>query len=289
MTVRAAIDIGSHSVLLLVAEDEHQRVLREEYRITALGSGLGQTGTITSEAVARTRRVIESYLATCQELGAGQVTLVGTSALREAHNQKEVVAQLSVSPIRVLSQQEEAELTRRGALWGLEAGDDALVCDLGGRSTEITWPGGKQSLPAGCQRGHEDHLASDPPAEEEISRLRARVRKLLPPPPPAGTLVVSGGTATALASMDLDLDQYDSQVVHGRKITRTRLAELTRRLVAVPLDERKNLRGVEPGRAEVLPAGALILDELCGWCRRDELLVSARGLTWGVWLSRSRG
>jgi exopolyphosphatase/guanosine-5'-triphosphate,3'-diphosphate pyrophosphatase len=285
MTIRAVIDIGSHSVLLLVAEGEHQRVLAEDYRITALGSGLGQTGKITPEAAARTRRVIDSYLAACRELGADQVTLVGTAALREAQNREEIISILS-SRIRILSQQAEAELTRLGALSGLEAGE-ALVCDLGGRSTEISWPGGEASLPIGCQRGHEDILASDPPADEEISRLRAHVHGLLPASPPAGVLVVSGGTATTLAAMDLGLAEYEGQSVHGREITRARLLELIRRLVSVPLDKRKSLLGVEPGRAEVLPAGAVILDELLSWRRREEFLVSARGLTWGVWLSES--
>jgi exopolyphosphatase/guanosine-5'-triphosphate,3'-diphosphate pyrophosphatase len=87
--------------------------------------------------------------------------------------------------------------------------------------------------------------------------------------------------------MDLGLAEYDRQSVHGRKIAQARLLELIRRLVSVPLDERKNLLGIEPGRAEVLPAGAVIIDELLRWCRRDEFLVSARGLTWGVWLSES--
>jgi exopolyphosphatase/guanosine-5'-triphosphate,3'-diphosphate pyrophosphatase len=285
MTVRAVIDVGSHSVLLLVAAGRPPKILAERYNITALGSGLGQTGRITPEAAGRTRRVIESYLAACRELGAARVTLVGTAALREAKNKKEVIAELSESPIRVLSRQEEAELTRLGALSGLEAGNDALVCDLGGRSTEITWPGAKVSLPVGCQRGLEDHLASDPPAEEELSRLRARVRDHLPAAPPPGVLVVSGGTATTLAAMDLGLAEFSSGAVHGRQITRKRLSELIDRLVAAPLDERKNISGMEPGRAEVLPAGAVILDELCDWYGQDDFLVSARGLTWGVWLT----
>ena len=283
MIIRAVIDVGSHSVLLLVAKGEPPRVLAEEYNITALGGGLGQSGKITPEAAARTRRVIDSYLAACRELGADRVTLVGTAALREAQNQEEIVSVLSPR-IRILSRQEEADLTRLGALSGLDAGE-ALVCDLGGRSTEITWPGSKKSLPVGCQRGFEDHLASDPPAKEEISRLRAHVQGLLPAAPQTGTLVVSGGTATTLASMDLGLAEFGSGAVHGRRITRTRLLELIENLVAVPLEKRKGLSGIEPGRAKVLPAGAVILDELLGWCRQEEFLVSARGLTWGVWLS----
>jgi len=290
MIVRAVIDVGSHSVLLLVAEGpaSRPRVLAEDYRITALGSGLGQTGMIEPEAATRTKKVIESHLATCRELGADQVTLVGTSALREAKNQNEITEELSSSPIWILSQQEEAELTRLGALSELGFGPDALVCDLGGRSTEITWPGGKHSLPVGCQRGREEHLASDPPSDEEIARLRAGVQELLPPAPLTDTLVASGGTATTLASMDLELSEYNREAVHGRCVSRDRLVVLIRRLVSVSLAEREKLPGIEPKRAEVLPAGAVILDELCGWCRRDEFLVSARGLTWGVWLAQSQ-
>lgn len=288
--IRAVIDIGSHSVLLLVAQGtpERPRVLLEEYQISALGSGLGQTGRIAPEAAARTRRVIDRYLERCRGLQAAEILLVGTSALREAGNRERVLNELSRSTglqIRVLGREEEAGLTRRGALLGLAAADDALVIDLGGRSTEITGPGIQASLPVGCQRGAEDFLASDPPAEAQIERLRGRVQSRLPAPPRAGPLVFSGGTATTLACMDLGLPAYRGDRVHGHCMSRTRLEEIIRRLAAVRLSERKTLPGIEPGRAGVLPAGSIILDELCRWCRRDSFLISARGLTWGVWLA----
>jgi exopolyphosphatase/guanosine-5'-triphosphate,3'-diphosphate pyrophosphatase len=187
----------------------------------------------------------------------------------------------------VLSPEEEAGLTRRGALSGLDAGADALVLDLGGRSTEMTWPGFLKSIPVGCQRGTEDILAADPPTDAEISKLRARVRSYLPAPPDAGTLVFSGGTATALASMDLALSAYLPELVHGHRMSPARLDDLVLKLVSIPLAERKNLSGIEPGRALVIAAGGIIQDELCRWCRRESFIVSARGLTWGVWLADS--
>jgi exopolyphosphatase/guanosine-5'-triphosphate,3'-diphosphate pyrophosphatase len=289
--IRAVIDIGSHSILLLVAEGVPERptVLLEDYRVSALGGGLGRTGRISAEATARTRRVIENYLEHCQGLGAEEVLLVGTSALREAQNQKRVLAGLSRSTgyeIRVLSREEEAELTRRGALSGLDAAEDALVIDLGGRSTEVTGTGIWASIPVGCQRGTEDFLKSDPPADEQIARLRDRVKSVLPKPPRASPLVVSGGTATTLACMDLGLPAYSPDRVHGHRMSLAGLEEILNRLVAVRLPERKVLLGIGPGRAGVLPAGGIILDELCRWCHHDSFWVSARGLTWGVWLSR---
>jgi len=292
MTIRAAIDVGSHSVLLLVAEETEKGpgILLEEYRISALGSGLGQTGQIDPQAAARTGRVITQYLSRCRDLGAAEISTVGTSALREADNRELVLTELSKSTgqaIRVLSPEEEAGLTRRGALSGLDAGADALVLDLGGRSTEITWPGFSTSIPVGCQRGTEDILAADPPTDAEISKLRARVRSHLPAPPDAGALVFSGGTATTLASMDLALSAYTAELVHGHRMSLARLDDLVLKLVSIPLAKRKDLSGIEPGRAGVITAGSIIQNELCRWCRRESFLVSARGLTWGVWLAAS--
>jgi exopolyphosphatase/guanosine-5'-triphosphate,3'-diphosphate pyrophosphatase len=290
--IRAVIDIGSHSVLLLLAKGPPDRpeVVLEEYRVTALGCGLGRTGRISEEATARTRRVIDHYLERCRGLAADRILLVGTFALREAKNRDRILTQLSRSSgpeIRVLSQKEEAELTRRGALSGLDAPEDALVIDLGGRSTEMSGPRDSLSLPVGCQWGSEDFLLSDPPAHAQIDRLREQVRRQLPELPPAGPPVVSGGTATTLACMDLELPGYRAGRVHGHRMSQKRLAGLIRKLVEVPVSERRTLLGIEPGRAGVLPAGSVILDELCRWCRQDSFLISARGLTWGVWLARS--
>jgi exopolyphosphatase/guanosine-5'-triphosphate,3'-diphosphate pyrophosphatase len=299
---RAVIDVGSHSVLLLVAEETEKglRVLLEDYRISALGTGLGQTGLIDPEATARTKRIIVQYLERCRDLGAKRILPVGTSALREADNREQVLLELSQSagqPIRVLSRREEAGLTRRGALSGLRAGDDALVVDLGGRSTEMTWPGFSRSIPIGCQRGTEDILATDPPTDTEMAELRDRVRSHLPAPPNAGALVFSGGTATTLASMDLtrpamtrSTDKrrvYRQDLVHGHRMSPARLDDLIQMLSSVPLAKRKDLAGIEPERAGVLVAGSIIWGELCRWCRRESFLVSARGLTWGVWLAHS--
>ncbi len=290
--IRAVIDIGSHSVLLLVAQGPPDRpeVLLEEYRITALGYGLGRTGRISEEAIARTRGVIDGYLERCRGLAVEQVLPVGTSALREAQNQDQVLIELSRSSgldIRVLSQKEEARLTRRGALSGLDAPKDALVIDLGGRSTEISAPGVSLSLPVGCQRGTEDFLVSDPPTPAQMDRLRNQVRQRLPKLPAAGPPVVSGGTATTLASMDLKLPGYQAARAHGHRMSQKRLAELIRKLVEVPVSERRALLGIEPGRSGILPGGGIILDELCRWCRQGSFLISARGLTWGIWLARS--
>jgi len=293
---RAVIDIGSHSVLLLVAggPGRSPKVLLEDCRITALGSGMDRNRRIQTGAASRTRRVIEDYLHRCRALGIENIRLVGTAALREAKNRDEVAEYLSgqgAPPVEVLSPDREADLTRAGALSGLTIAraDRTVVADLGGRSTEVTWPGYALSLPTGCQRASDSFLTSDPPGREEIAALDRHLQEqlaALPRPPEGGRLIVSGGTSTTLASMDLALFRYRSEAVHGHTLPCSRLDRQARELLAMPLSERKKLTGLEPERAPVIPAGARILEALCRWHTSGEVQVSARGLTWGVWLER---
>jgi exopolyphosphatase/guanosine-5'-triphosphate,3'-diphosphate pyrophosphatase len=292
---RAVIDIGSHSVLLLAASGgpDDPEVLIQDHRITALGAGLDESGRIETQAAVRTRDVLEDFLERIRALGVRDITLVGTSALREARNRNEALNILSGSKdlrVLVLSEAQEARLTRAGALSGLDLdspGDQALVADLGGRSTELTWPGFSRSVGLGCQRASDSVLTGDPPLPEQIDRLRritAERLAELPAPPGASALICSGGTSTSLASVDLALVEYRAESVHGHVLSSQRLKELSGRLVSQPLADRRKIPGLEPDRAGVLPAGALILDELCDWHGGGQVVVSARGLTWGTWL-----
>jgi exopolyphosphatase/guanosine-5'-triphosphate,3'-diphosphate pyrophosphatase len=290
--LRAVVDIGSHSVLLLAAEGSTQAplTLAEEYRITALGADMGRTGSISRSAAIRTRFAIEACLERCRALGIHRLLAVGTSALREANNREEVLSILSGPDklsIRVLSEQEEAELTRRGALSGLDVGTDAMVCDLGGRSTEVSAPGFLRSFALGCQRATEAYLHGDPPGEDELARLHQAIDAWLQGlPAPKGELVCSGGTATTLANIDLALPHFRPDRVHGHRLGCRRLAELAQELATMPEAQRRRLPGMEPDRAGVLPAGAIMLESLCRWHPAGCVVVSARGLCWGVWLTR---
>ncbi len=292
---RAVIDIGSHSVLLLAAggPKELPEVLLHQYRITALGAGMDMDRRIQTDAAQRTRKTIEEYLSQCQTLGIGDVRLDGTCALREAGNRNETLEILSGSKkdtIQVLSEAQEAALTRAGALSGLKTSgpdDRAVVADLGGRSTEVTWAGFSRSTSLGCQRATDSYLTSDPPQDQEIARLDEHLSTELaglPAPPGGGRLICSGGTATTLASMDLALFAYRAEAIHGHVLGCQRLDQQARQLMSLPLSERRTLTGLDPDRAPVIPAGAMILHRLCAWHGSGEVLISARGLTWGVWM-----
>jgi exopolyphosphatase/guanosine-5'-triphosphate,3'-diphosphate pyrophosphatase len=274
---------------LLVVEDGVARVDRSV--ITKLGQGVGETGRLHPDAIARTLHALRQHVAEARGLGA-QPFATGTSALRDAANRDDFLLparEVLGSDVRILSGEEEAVRTFRGALLGLPGiSGRCTVVDIGGGSTEIVVGAGrsiesKVSHQIGAVRLAERFLRSDPPAPTEIDALRAAVRRVLSANPiQALPLVAVAGTATTLAAVDLGLDPYDGARVHGHSIERARLEEILDRLLTCKTADRARIRGVEPGRAEVLPAGASILAEVVDRAGAPRVTVSDRGLRWGV-------
>ena len=289
---KAVIDLGSHSTLLLIASESAQGldIIEERYQITRLGQSLSAQRQINPAGLTATLETIDEYIEICKRHQVDHTLLVGTAALREATNQVEIVAEITArndQPVRILSEQEEARLTRKGAISGLPCGPDCIVVDLGGRSTEITWPGFEISLGLGSQRDSQAFFTSDPPGKDEILRLSDKANDLLaglPNPPVAGELIGSGGTATSLASLELALATYKADLVHAVLITAAALDQLIERLVKAPEQTRRTFVGLEPERARIIPAGAIILKCILRWARRPQIRIAARGLTWGCLL-----
>jgi len=304
----AAVDIGTNSVLLLVAERRgHELVaLTERATITRLGQGVDATRALAPEAVERTLACLARYGEEIRALGAERVDAVGTSAMRDAAGGDAFVAEaralLGVAP-RVISGEEEAALTFAGALTGLALPPaPRVVFDIGGGSTEIivgTAAGAVEraiSLDIGSVRLTERHVRSDPPTSAELDAVRADARAALAgvPPPPAGEggarplLVGVAGTVTTLAALIRDVAPYDPARIHGASLTRPEVAAAVARLAALPLAERRQLRALEPARADVIVAGSLLVDEILAWAGApdrqpaNELLVSDRGVRWGL-------
>jgi exopolyphosphatase/guanosine-5'-triphosphate,3'-diphosphate pyrophosphatase len=130
----------------------------------------------------------------------------------------------------------------------------------------------------------ERHVATDPPAPAELERVREDVDRALAATavPPPGTLVGVAGTVTTLAAMALELDDYDPSRVHGQTLGLSTVRALAARLASLPLEERKKLRGLEPARADVIVAGAVIVERVMMMTRSDALVVSDRGVRWGL-------
>lgn len=300
----AAIDIGTNSVLLLVAErgSSGWLPLVERATITRIGQGVDQAKVLDPEAVKRTLRVLEEYAGLAAQHGVDGTVAVGTSALRDARGSEAFLdaseALLGCRP-RVITGAEEARLTFQGALSGLTVEGDVTVVDIGGGSTEVivgeagAEPRQAISLNVGSVRLHERHFASDPPRLDELAAARNTARRALAEAPgAAGCLVGVAGTVTTLAAIEQRLPSYDASLLHGSQLTADQVNALAERLAALPLLRRKRLAGLEPGRADVIVAGALLLAEVLRWAHVDRLVVSDRGVRWGLlsnWDGRPEG
>ena len=305
MARRAAIDIGTNSVRLLVAEVSDTprsrpwfplRPVARDMAITRLGEGLEAGGALRPDAVARTAAFVTAYAGRAASLGVSRPVVAGTYALRVARNAEEFLARLTV-PVRVLTGEEEARLGFRGALAGLgilPSQMRILVVDIGGGSVEMTWGTAREvtescSLPLGAVVLSRQFLVSDPPTEMESRALREHVARTLDPH--LGRLrrlrfhlVGVGGTITTMAALSQRLVPYDPDRVHGYRLSRTKIADLTARLLALRLADRRRLPGLQPERADIIPAGALVLMHLMVGLGRRSLVVSEADLLWGLLL-----
>jgi exopolyphosphatase/guanosine-5'-triphosphate,3'-diphosphate pyrophosphatase len=299
----AAVDIGTNSVLLLVAElrDAALVPVIERATITRLGRGVDRTRSLDPAAVEATLACLADYAAEIRRAGVSRVGAVGTSAKRDARGGEDVRARaaaiLGVEP-RIIHGDEEAELTFAGALAGLGIDGPVVVFDLGGGSTEIirgrTAEGVDTleraiSLDIGSVRLTERHVHDDPPRAAELAAVRADARAAL-----AGLgegwlgdaaeprLVGVAGTVTTLAAHALGVAPYDSTRVHGARLDADVVAKVAADLARLPLAERRALPALDPRRADVIVAGAAIVEELLAWAHAGELIVSDRGVRWGL-------
>jgi exopolyphosphatase/guanosine-5'-triphosphate,3'-diphosphate pyrophosphatase len=282
----AAIDLGTNSTRLLVADvGAHGLVeLHRETRITRLGESVDSRRRLLPAPIARVRNCLTDYRATLDDLGASRALLVATSAVRDAENGEAFLGEIEWSygfATRLLSGDDEALLTRRGVAADRPLEPSTLVVDLGGGSTELILDDVHTSLDIGSVRLTERHLASDPPTADELAEAAETVHAALPALAPRAAIGVAG-TVTTIAALDLGLAEYDPERVHGHRITREGARAQLERLAAVPLAERREIPALEPERAPVIVAGALILAELLDRYDLDEIETSERDLLDGA-------
>jgi exopolyphosphatase / guanosine-5'-triphosphate,3'-diphosphate pyrophosphatase len=276
----AAIDLGTNSTRLLVADvDGSVNELVRRLTITRLGEGVDERRRLLPVAIARVRNVLSDYRRELEELGAERTLCIGTSAVRDAENGEAFLGEIEWSygfVTRLLTGDEEAELTLRG-IGAVEPG--TLVVDIGGGSTELQLTGTdlRVSLEVGCVRMTERY-------GEDVHAVRAHVRGLLPDATAEQAIGVAG-TVTTIAALDLGLPSYDPDAIHGHTISARAARELTLRLAALPLEERRALPGLEPGRAPVIVAGGAILTEILAFYGLDAIAASERDILHGTALA----
>jgi exopolyphosphatase/guanosine-5'-triphosphate,3'-diphosphate pyrophosphatase len=293
VTVRvAAIDIGTNSTRLLVAETgkgalhELERLLE----ITRLGDRVDADGELAEASMQRVETCVARYAERARELDAATPLAVATSAVRDAANGAEFMRRLERRcgvRTRVLTGEQEARLTLRGVVSARPPSGAVVVCDIGGGSTELiagqdARVGFAVSLKMGCVRMSERHLHSDPPTAEQVAALRHEAAGMLPGHVPAGSLVGVAGTVTTLATIDLGLDEEIPEQIDGHELSADAVAAQLERLAALPLDERRQVRGLMPERASTIVAGTAILAELMRHLGAERLTVSERDILHGA-------
>jgi exopolyphosphatase/guanosine-5'-triphosphate,3'-diphosphate pyrophosphatase len=297
----ATIDVGTNTTLLLVARTGHTgtagptvEALEERAEITRLGRGIGREGALDPHAIARTLGVLRDFAAIAQGHGA-RIAAVGTEALRRAPNAAAFLrpaAEILGTHIDVIDGEREAALTFRAVIASfadLGAGELAVV-DIGGGSTEIVLAANgavrfRTSLPLGSVRLTEAFVRHDPAGGDERASIAAAVDAAIAAVPWSQgptTLVGVAGTVTSLAAMALGLASYDPARVHGYRLSRADLGREVERLAASTQAEREKMIGLDPRRADVILAGALILDRIAAAAGVTDIRVSDRGIRWGL-------
>jgi exopolyphosphatase/guanosine-5'-triphosphate,3'-diphosphate pyrophosphatase len=286
----AAVDLGTNTTRLLVADVEHglvEEVARHE-AITRLGESVDRRRILLPTAVARVRNVLVDYRREAETLGAERVLAVGTSAIRDAENGEAFLGEIEWSygfTTRSLDGGEEAELMLRGVASDRPVREGTLVVDIGGGSTELVTASGRRiawavSTEAGSVRLTERFLASDPPAAAELEACAAHVRSLLPVLDVRAAIGVAG-TVTSAATIAAG----EARSVHGHRLARASVDRTLGAMASLRLAERERVPGLDPRRAPVIVAGLLVLREILVRYALAEIEVSERDLLHGAALA----
>ena len=292
MTRVAAVDIGTNSTRLLIAdvEDGSVRELDRRLEITRLGEGVDERRILLPQAIARVRNVVAEYRRAAEKAGAERTLAFATSAARDADNGEAFLGEIEWSygfKTRLLRGDEEALLTFRGVSAGRDVAPGTVVIDVGGGSTELILGGPDgvafhTSLDLGCVRlterfGTDFGAAAAYVREVLAGSVPAEVR----PRAPIGV----AGTITTIATLDLGLEEEDPDVVHGHRLSAKTVAAWTDRLQRMSVEEIRALRGMHPDRAQVITAGTVVVRETLAHFGLETLEVSEHDIMHGAALA----
>ncbi len=301
----AAIDIGSNSIRLLVAEvptgqgwASPVETVARAGEVCRLGRGLHETGRIAADLEERAGEIVREFARRARSLGAVHVLAGATAALRSAANGRDVATHIesrSGIPVRILTGDEEARLVYRSVVLGLGSrarASQSVVFDLGGGSTEVVSGVGLESgrwnsLPFGAVSLTERLLPGDPPNGQVLAMARERIsldimHGCASMPERTTMLAGVGGTVTVLASVDRGLVDYDPAALEGWWIERSRALAMIDRMVRMSHEERRRLPIMGEGRADIIGAGALVVEALVLRFDAPGLVCSTQGLRYGL-------
>jgi exopolyphosphatase/guanosine-5'-triphosphate,3'-diphosphate pyrophosphatase len=296
----AAIDVGSNTLRLLIGDVQGDNLVRVHTAraVTRLAQGIRKSGVLRQENMRSSVAALKDFSRAIADYGTKELKAVGTSALRDADNRREFLDMVRGETgieIEIISGVREAELTVKGIAAEAAGPDAMLIIDIGGGSTEwicsdLHGTPFCGSLPVGVVNLSEELITTDPPSPADIAsvgreideHLRPLKEELIARGLAPKKFIGTGGTVTTLAAMDLGLGEYDPDRVDMHAISRGSLARMEERLVSLPLERRRDIRGLDPGRADLIIPGILLTIRLMDFFSFPAVTVSDHGLLEGL-------
>ena len=292
----ASIDIGTNTILLLIAKVEGGKIhpLLEMETVVRLGEGLQKNEILLKGAMDRGLQTLTQYLKRCQSMEVQKIFAAGTSALREAKNSEDFLKgakeKLNLS-IEIISEEEEAQLSFLAVAKDLgEVKKSILVVDVGGGSTEFILGKGDQirqwiSLPLGSVRFTEQFLHSNPVQDEECEKMERKIRERLTNIPHSQeplSMIAVGGTATTLASVQMGLEEFITEKIHHFILKKEDLKKQLHHYRTKTIQEREKIPGLPKARSDVILAGGTILYRAMEELKCSSVLISCHGVRYGL-------
>jgi exopolyphosphatase/guanosine-5'-triphosphate,3'-diphosphate pyrophosphatase len=296
---QAAIDIGTNTCLLLIAESNQigeMKIISDVHSIARLGAGVDKTKVIRQDSYERLRKILVEYKEILEEKKVDAVAAVGTSALRDATNRDEIVQKIKNEcriEIEILSSEDESIWSYHGAICGLSRSDlqgNIATLDIGGGSTELSigingkYVSGK-SINIGAVRVTERFLSTITEISIQSARdfIVSELQKSFAENIHTNKLIAVAGTPTSLAAIKLKLNTFDAQKVNGTTLTSNELSLIMEEIVRLsPQELIKKYPAIHSSRADILPAGALIFQGILKLLKLSEVRVSTCGLRYGI-------
>lgn len=285
-----AIDIGTNSMRLLVAEYIDGKLYNREKFVntTRIGQGVDSEGYISEEAIERNIKALKEFSDIANEKGCEYIYCIGTSALRDSKNGNEFIDLAKVETnvdVDIISGEEESNLGFIGVLQGLDDTNNILVLDIGGGSTEFILgdeSGIKyaKSENVGALRMTEKFLVTDPICENEFEDMSNFIEETISDTinilkeKNIRQIVGIGGTITSVSAINQELETYSMEKIHGSKVNEKELDNILQNLKKMTLNDKKNIKGLQPKRADIITAGVRILNIIMKKLEKENIIVS---------------
>lgn len=296
----ASIDLGSNSLSILIAKIDNHRItpIFEKIYLIRLAQGIKENSLLHEDAKKRCLNVFKKIETLITKYNPDHILAVGTAALRNAIDgeifSKSILKNFNI-PIKIISGQNEANLTYLATINEFKKyNKNICMIDIGGASTEIVVGNSnsifsKISLDIGTVNLTEEFINNDPPTKNELDQMEIKIKKILTkkihfPFNKENIHLGIGvaGTLTTLKSIDLNIQKYDSKIIHGSKLNIKNLTKIKKKLCKMKIKDRIKLNGIDEKRADIIPTGSIILKLLMKELNLKSIYINDRGLRWGL-------